>query len=71
MNNTTILAADRTTHLKVVAISLVASIVVTMIAMLAHPVPAEGVRVADDAPGLAARAGQPYLTSRSDITAIR
>jgi len=45
MNNATILAADRTTHLKIAAISLVSSIVVSVIAVMAHTAPAEGMRL--------------------------
>ena len=71
MNNATILAADRTTHLKIVATSLVASIAVIGIAMLAHTAPREGARVGADAPTLAVKAGRSHLTSRSDTTAIR
>jgi hypothetical protein len=70
MNNTTILAADRTTHLKIVATSLVASIAVIGIAMLATPYPGKE-RGGADAPTLAVKAGRSHLTSRSDTTAIR
>jgi hypothetical protein len=70
MNNATIYAADRTTHLKIVAISLLTSIAVIVIAMMAHAVPTAGVRVAGDSLGHAVKAGRPYLTSSSDATAI-
>jgi hypothetical protein len=37
MDNTSIVSADRTTHLKVVAVSLVASLVVVMVGIAARP----------------------------------
>jgi hypothetical protein len=71
MNNATILAADRTTHLKIAAISLVSSIVVSVIAVMAHTAPTEGMRVAGDASAPAIKAGRPYLMSRSETNVIR
>jgi hypothetical protein len=70
MNNATIIAADRTTHLKIVAISLVASIAVIMIAMMSHRGSTEGLRLAREAPGPAIKVGTPYA-SRGDAVAIR
>jgi hypothetical protein len=71
MNNATIFAADRSTHLKIVTISLLASIAVIVIAMMAHAVPTAGVRVTGDSSGHSVKAGRSYLTSSSDATAIR
>jgi hypothetical protein len=68
MNNATIFAADRTTHLKIVAISLVASIAVIIIATMAHTGSTE--RLAREAPGPAIKVGTPYA-SRGDAVAIR
>jgi hypothetical protein len=53
MNNTMIPAADRTTHLIVVATSLVASGVVIVIAAMAHAVSTDGARLAGAAPSFA------------------
>jgi hypothetical protein len=71
MNNATFFAADRTTHLKVVAISLVASIAVILIAMVTRLTSTEGVRVAGDLRGVAVKAGRPYLTSRNGSAVFR
>lgn len=71
MNNATILAADRTTHLKIAAISLVSSIVVSVIAVTGHTAPTEGMRIASDASAPAIKAGRPYLMSRSETNVIR
>jgi hypothetical protein len=57
--------------LKIVAISLLTSIAVIVIAMMAHAVGTAGVRVAGDSLGHAVKAGRPYLTSSRDATAIR
>jgi len=69
MNNTTMFAADRTTHLKIVGLSLLASIAVIVTAVMTHAGAAEGVRVRAEAP--AVKAGRPYLTSRADTAVIR
>jgi len=69
MNNTTMFAADRTTHLKIVALSLLASIAVIATAMMAHTAASDGVRVRAEAP--AVKVGRPYLTSRADTAVIR
>jgi hypothetical protein len=69
MNNTTIFAADRTTHLKIVGLSLLASIAVIVTAVTAHTGSTEGVRVRAEASVV--NAGRPYLTSRVDTAVIR
>jgi hypothetical protein len=71
MNNTTIIAADGRTHLKILATSLVASIATIAIVMMAHAVPADDVRLVGTAPGPPVKPGLTYLTSRSDTAALR
>jgi hypothetical protein len=71
MNNATIFAADRTTHVKIVTISLVASIVVSVVAVVAHTARPDGARAASDAFGPAVKAGRPVLASRSDTATVR
>ncbi len=41
MNNATLLTADRTTHVKIVAIALVASIAVSLVGIAVHAKPAD------------------------------
>jgi hypothetical protein len=69
MNNTTIFAADRTTHLKIVGLSLLASIAVIVTTLMAHTGGAEGMRAVSEGP--AVKAGRSYLTSRADTAVIR
>jgi hypothetical protein len=63
MNNSSLYAADRVTHLKIVAVSLVASIVFLVVAIAA--------RTGYMAYGPALKAGQPIAVTRGDITVIR
>jgi hypothetical protein len=72
MNNSTIFAADRNTHVKIVAISVVASIAVFLVGMTARNTTA-----ADDSTarihtaGPAVKAGKPIAVSHIETTAIR
>ncbi len=70
MDNTTIPAADRTTHAKIVAIALAASVAVLLVATMART-PAAGDSDARIQAGPAVKAGEPATISRSDVTAIR
>ena len=67
MNNTSLYAADRVTHLKIVAVSLVASIVFLVVAIAARTSLETGYM----ASGPAMKAGQPMAVTRGDITVIR
>lgn len=70
MNNSSIFTADRTTHLKIVVISLVASILVVMVGITARttlPDPAARIQTA----GPAIKAGKPTAITRSDTSAVR
>ena len=71
MNNSTIFTADRTTHVKIVAISLVASIAVLLVGMTARSTPATDTTARIQIAGPAVKAGKPVAVSRSDVTAIR
>jgi len=69
--NSSLFTADRTTHLKVVIVSLVASIIVVAVAVTAHTTRVEGsgVRVLADGPPIKA---QKLLTvTSSGASAIR
>jgi hypothetical protein len=68
MNNSSLYTADRTTHLKIVALSLVASIAV-LIVMIAARTSFDTSRI--EASGPAIKAGKPIAITHGDITVIR
>jgi hypothetical protein len=70
MDNSTIPAADRTTHAKIVAISLAASVAVGLVGMMARS-PAVDANAHVQAAGPAVKAGRPVAVSHSDMTVIR
>jgi hypothetical protein len=71
MNNSSIATADRVTHLKIVAVSLVAAIMVIAVGITARPTIGDSVtaRLKADAPIL--QAGKPMTVSRSDTITLR
>lgn len=70
MNDTTLHTADRQTHVKIVAVSLVAAFVVVCVGMAARPTaPDMSTQLEARAPVL--KAGQPVIWSGNDTTAIR
>ncbi len=69
MNNSTIFAADRTTHVKIVAISLAASVAVLLVGMMARNTPAADTRI--QVAGPAVKVGKPVAVSHSDTIVIR
>jgi hypothetical protein len=76
MNNATIFAADRTTHLKIVVIALMASIAVLLVGITARNTTAAGTTAAGTSAriqvaGPAVKAGKPVAISHNDATAIR
>ena len=71
MNNATIFAADRTTHVKIVVIALVASITVLLVGISARNTTAAGTSARIQVAGPAVKAGKPVAISRYDATAIR
>jgi hypothetical protein len=70
MDNSTISAADRTTHAKIVALSLAASVAVGLVGMMARS-PAVDTSAHIQAPGPAVKAGKPVAVSHSGMTAIQ
>ncbi len=68
MNNSSLYAADRVTHLKIVAVSLAASIVFLVVAIAARTSLETGFVQAS---GPALKAGQPIAVTRGDTTVIR
>ncbi len=70
MNNYTLNTADRLTHLKIVAVSLVAGIVVVGVGIAARPdLPDMSTRLESRAPVL--KADRPVIWSQSDRVTIR
>jgi hypothetical protein len=71
MYNSTISSADRTTHVKIVAISLVASIAVLLVGMTARNTAVADTTARVQVAGPPVKAGKPVAVSHSDTTVIR
>ena len=71
MNNSTIFAADRTTHVKIVAISLAASLAVLLVGMTARTPTAADTTARIQVAGPAVKVGKPVAVSHSDTIVIR
>ena len=71
MNNSTIFTADRTTHVKIVVISLLASIAVLMVGIAARNTTTADTTARTQVAGPAVKAGKPVAISHSDTTAVR
>jgi len=70
VNNASIFTADKSTHLKILVISLVASIAVIIVGIAARstaPDPTARIQTA----GPAVKAGKPTAITRSDVPTIR
>lgn len=71
MNNTSLTSADSATHLKVVAVSLIAGILVIGVGIAASPTfNQDGATARMEASGPVIRAGKP-VTTAGETTAIR
>jgi hypothetical protein len=72
VNNSSLRTADRSTHIKIVAVSLVASIAVVAVGLMARNEPSGSVtaRIQTDGP-LVVKAGEPKTITANDNTAIR
>jgi hypothetical protein len=71
MNNSTIVGADRTTHVKIVAISLAASMAVLLVGMMARNTTAADAAARIQVAGPALKVGKPVAVSHSGATVIR
>jgi hypothetical protein len=71
IDNSTIFAADRTTHVKIVMVALVASIAVLLVGIMARNTTAADTTTRIQVAGPAVKAGKPVAISHSDATAIR
>lgn len=71
MFNSSIAGADRATHVKVVAISLAASIVVLAVSVALRGSPSDEGSTRQAAHGPVIKAGKVVVTTANDTTAIR
>jgi hypothetical protein len=71
MNNSTIFTADRTTHLKIVVISLVASIAVIVVGIAARTTTTADTTARIQTAGPAVKAGKPIAITHSDTSTVR
>jgi hypothetical protein len=71
MNNSTIFTADRTTHLKIVVISLVASILIIVVGIAARTTTTADTTARVQTAGPAVKAGKPIAITNSDTSTIR
>ena len=71
MNNSTIFTADRITHVKIVLLSLAASIAILLVAMAARNTTASDTTGRIQVAGPPVKAGKPVAISHSDTTVIR
>jgi hypothetical protein len=69
MNNSSIFTADRVTHLKIVVVSLIASILVLAIGITARSGPEPGTTVQASAPIV--KAGKPVMATTGAGSTIR
>jgi hypothetical protein len=70
MNNSTIFTADRTTHLKIVVVSLIASIAIIVVGIAARTTStADTSRIQTAGPAM--KAGQPTAVTRTETPTIR
>jgi len=70
MNNSTIFTADRTTHLKIVVVSLIASILVIGVGIAARTTVSDSSARIQTA-GPAVKAGKPMAVTNSGTTQVR
>jgi hypothetical protein len=71
MNNSTIFTADRTTHLKIVVISLIASIAVIVVAITPRTIDPDAGNGRIQTAGAPIKAGKPLAITRSDTSTVR
>jgi hypothetical protein len=71
MNNSTIFTADRTTHMKIVAVSLVASIAILVVGIAAHKTTSPDTTARIQTAGPAVKAGKPIAITHSNSSTIR
>jgi hypothetical protein len=71
MSNASLRTADPTTHLKIVVVSLIASVVVMVVCITARPVPDSVATARAQTIEPVVKAGKPVAISHSGVTVIR
>jgi hypothetical protein len=71
MSNASLRTADQTTHLKIVVLSLIASVVVMVVCITARPVPDSVATARAQAIEPVVKAGKPVAISHSGVIVIR
>lgn len=69
--NHSLVTADRTTHLKIVAVSLVAAIAVIMVGVTARVTDNSSLTAKYEANGMVLKAGKPAVITAREATTIR
>ncbi len=71
MSNASLRTADQTTHLKIVVVSLIASVAVMVVCITARPLPEDVTTARAQTIEPAVKAGKPVAISNSGLTVIR
>jgi len=71
MSNASLRTADQTTHLKIVVLSLIASVAVMVVGISARAVPDDTATARVQTSGPVVKAGKPIAFSHTGTTAIR
>ena len=71
MNNSTIFAADRNTHVKILGVAVIASIAVLLVGMTARTTATADMTTRVHAAGPAGETGSPIAVSHIETTVIR
>jgi hypothetical protein len=71
MSNASLRTADRTTHLKIVVLSLIASVAVMVVGITARAAPDDVAAARLQTTGPVIKAGKPLAFTHTDATTIR
>jgi hypothetical protein len=71
MSNASLKTADQTTHLKIVVVSLIASVAVMVVCITARPLPQDVTTARAQTTDPVVKAGKPVAISNSGVTIIR
>jgi hypothetical protein len=71
MSNASLRTADQTTHLKIVVVSLIASVAVMVVCITARPLPEDVTTARAQTVEPVVKAGKPVAISHSGVTVIR
>lgn len=71
MSNASLKTADQTTHLKIVVVSLIASVAVMVVCITARPLPQDVTTARAQTTDPVVKAGKPVAISNSGVTIVR